>query len=153
MIYTAVCSALMLLRTALCQMTYLWIDLTGLSETSVSYQKFSINNGSLQVWGRLPTVRQTCAAADRRLESIEDVVVKVVKCVHVLFERARGAASQPPGLMTGNLISRRVEVFRVSDGVKLGRCTFSLEHKPRIGIILYPQYENILTEGRDVIDR
>lgn len=127
------CSATLLLCPVRCQTTHLWINLTRLSELSVSYQKFSIDNGALQVRWQLPSVRQTYMAADRRLESIADVVMKVVMlCSSRVFSRmyfwkSRGAASQPPSFMTGNLISRRMEVFRVSDSIELG------ERKPQCG--------------------
>lgn len=80
---------------------------------------------------RLPSVCQTYVAADRRLESIADVVMEVVMLCssrvspRMYFWRSRGAASQILHFMTGNLISRRVEVFRVS--VELG------ERKPLFG--------------------
>ena len=93
-----------------------------------------------------PSVRQAYAAADGRLESIADVVMKVVMlcssrvCSRMYFWRSWGAASQPLGFMTGNLISRRMEVFRVSDSIELG------ERKPQCGVqtqltsILHPEY-------------
>lgn len=130
----------------LCQTTHLWINVTTLSGLSVSYQKFSINNGALQVRRRLPSVCQTYMAADRQLGSIADIVMKVVMLCfsrvfsRMYFWRSRGAASQPLSCMTGNLISRRMEVFRLSDSIKLG------ERKPLCGAqtqltsILYPEH-------------
>lgn len=127
---------MLLLCPILCQTAHLWINLTRLSELSVSYQKFSIDNGALLVQRRLPPVRQTYVAADRQLESIADVVMKVVMLCSfrvfskMYFWRCRGAASQPPSFMTGNLISRRTEVFRVSDSIKLREGEFVGEHRP-----------------------
>ncbi|KAI9540789.1 hypothetical protein NQZ68_037720 [Dissostichus eleginoides] len=40
------------------------------------------------------------------------------------------SCQSPLVFMTGNLISRRVEVFRVSDSLKLREKNPSLEHKP-----------------------
>lgn len=71
-----------------------------------------------------PPLRQSCAVADRLLESIADIVMKVVMLCSsrafskMYFWRCRVAASQPRTFMTGNLISRRTEVFRGSDGNK-----------------------------------
>ncbi len=97
----------------LCQTTYLWINLNRLSELSVSYQTFSIDNGALQVRRRLHSVCQTWVAADRRLESIADVIMKVVILCssrvffsRMYFWRSRGAASQPLSFLTGNLKSQ-----------------------------------------------
>lgn len=48
-LYTALCSGALPLWPARCQISQLWINLTRLSELSVSYHKFSIDNGALQV--------------------------------------------------------------------------------------------------------
>lgn len=147
------CSAALLLCPILCQTAHLWINLTRLSELSVSYQKFSIDNGALLVWRRLPPVRQTYVAADRQLESIADVVMKVVMLCSLrvfskmYFWRCRGAASQPPSFMTGNLISRRIEVFRVSDSIKLREREFVGSTDP-ISSILY--LECCITSERSI---
>lgn len=49
MIYVTLCSDALPLWPILCQTTHLWINLTGLSELSVPHQKFSVDNGALQV--------------------------------------------------------------------------------------------------------
>lgn len=146
MIYTTLCSAVLLLWRVLCQTTHLWINLTRLSELCVPYQKFSIHNGALQVRRWLQSVRQTYVAAARRLESIADVIMKVVMLCssrafsRMYFWRSRGAASQPLGFMTGNLISRRMEVFRVSDSIELGERKPRCEAQTQLTSILHPEY-------------
>lgn len=86
MIYMTQFSGVLLLLPALCRATHLWINLTRLSELSVSYQKFSIDNGALQVRRWLASVRQAYVAADGRFESIADIVMKVVMFLESLFQ-------------------------------------------------------------------
>jgi len=67
---------------------------------------------------KLPSVRQTSTCTDSRLESIAEAVMKVVMFLeslyqNVLLDEPRSCQSAT-SFMTGNLISRRMEVFRVT---------------------------------------
>lgn len=121
--------------------------------------------------GGFPPVRQTYVAADRRLESIADIVMKVVMLCSLrvfskmYFWRCRVAASQPPSFMTGNLISRRMEVFRVSDSNKLRESLWGAQTQSAASFFLsavqhlrdqyadiWSQYKSFISYSKDTED-